>query len=184
MYCHLKTVKKWIMVAYLTMLSMSLYAYARGEPSEDQVKAAFVFNFAKFVEWPESALSSANVLNLCVTSQDKMTNALKLLNQREAQGHVLRVIDITAPEKLEDYACHMLFITDSEQKRQHQWLAKVQNQAVLTIADNLAFIKQGGMISLYTEDSRVQFVVNQSVTQGTGLKISARMLQLARVPRE
>ena len=60
----------------------------------------------------------------------------------------------------------------------------MQHQATLTIADNLDFIKQGGMIGLYTEAQRVQFVVNQSVTQNTGLKLSARMLQLARVPRE
>ncbi|HQV22165.1 MAG TPA: YfiR family protein, partial [Agitococcus sp.] len=91
---------------------------------------------------------------------------------------------VGTPDNIQDFNCHILFIGDSEQKRQQQWLVKVQNQAVLTISDNVAFIKQGGMISLYTEANRVQFMINQSVTQGTGLKISARMLQLARVPRE
>lgn len=181
---RLKTVK-WILIAYLTMLSMSLYAYARGEPSEDQVKAAFVFNFAKFVDWPAVALKLGDTLNLCITGKDKTTEALKQLNQREVQGHLLRIINITdEPDTLANYECHVLFVGISEKRRQQQWLSKVQNQAVLTIADNLDFIKEGGMISLYTEAQRVQFVVNQSVTQGTGLKLSARMLQLARVPRE
>lgn len=176
---------KWILIAYLTMLSMSLYAYARGEPSEDQVKAAFVFNFAKFVDWPVVALKAGDTLNLCVIGKDKTTDALKQLNQREAQGHLLQVINIVdEPDTVTHHGCHVLFIGISEKKRQQQWLAKVKNQAVLTIADNLEFIKEGGMISLYTEEQRVQFMVNQSVTQGTGLKLSARMLQLARVPRE
>ena len=52
---RLKTVRKWLIMTCLTLLSMSLYAYARGEPSEYEVKAAFIFNFAKFVEWPETA---------------------------------------------------------------------------------------------------------------------------------
>jgi|JI10StandDraft_1071094.scaffolds.fasta_scaffold381724_2 hypothetical protein len=176
---------KWIFIAYLTMLSMSLYAYARGEPSEDQVKAAFVFNFAKFVDWPAFALKTGNTLNLCIAGKDKTTEALKQLGQREVQGHLLHVINIVdEADPVAHHGCHVLFIGISEKKRQQQWLAKVQNQAVLTIADNLEFIKEGGMISLYTEDQRVQFVVNQSGTQGTGLKLSARMLQLARVPRE
>lgn len=184
MIYRLKTVK-WIFIAYLTVLSMSLYAYARGEPSAEQVKAAFVFNFAKFVEWPDLVLKSDDTLNLCVTGKDKTTQALQLLSQREARGHILQVILLTGePDSIERHACHLLFVANDEKRRQQQWLAKVQNQAILTIADNLEFIKEGGMISLYIEDDRVQFVVNQSMTQGTGLKLSARMLQLARVPRE
>lgn len=182
---RLKTVRTWLITICLTLLSMSLYAYARGEPTEYEVKAAFIFNFAKFVEWPENVLASNQTINICFVGKDKTTDALQLLNQREAQGHTLKIIDVT--EQLEstlNHQCHILFMSMREKKRQQQWLAKVQHQATLTIADNLDFIKQGGMIGLYTEAQRVQFVVNQSVTQNTGLKLSARMLQLARVPRE
>ena len=113
---RLKTVK-WIFIACLTVLSMSLYAYARGEPSEDQVKAAFVFNFAKFVDWPDVALKSGDTLNLCVTGKDKTTEALKQLSQREVQGHLLHIINIIdEPDALADYECHVLFIGISEKK--------------------------------------------------------------------
>ncbi len=182
---RLKTVRKWLIMTCLTLLSMSLYAYARGEPSEYEVKAAFIFNFAKFVEWPETALPANETLNICFVGKDKTTDALQLLNQREAQGRTLNIVDVS--DELDtglNQPCHILFMSMREKKRQQQWLTKVQHQATLTIADNLDFIKQGGMIGLYSEAQRVQFVVNQSVTQNTGLKLSARMLQLARVPRE
>ena len=182
---RLKTVRKWLIMTCLTLLSMSLYAYARGEPSEYEVKAAFIFNFAKFVEWPETALPANETLNICFVGKDKTTDALQLMHQREAQGHALKIVDVTDELDIAlNHQCHILFMSMREKKRQQQWLAKVQHQATLTIADNLDFIKQGGMIGLYTEAQRVQFVVNQSVTQNTGLKLSARMLQLARVPRE
>lgn len=184
MACPLKALRTGGIIACLTMLSMSACAYAREELKEEQVKAAFVLNFAKFVEWPASTFSSNNVLDLCVVGKNKIGSTLKLLHQREVQGHVLKVSYITSPEELGDYACHILFIGEDEPKRQQQWLIKVQNRAILTIADDASFMKQGGMIGLYTEDSRVQFMINQKTTQETGLKISARMLQLAREPRE
>ena len=180
----LKTMKKGLLTALLTMFSMSLYAYARGEPSEEQVKAAFIFNFAKFVEWPVSSFEADSSFNLCIAGQDKVEAALRLLEQREVQSHVLKIITLNEDfNQIKTKNCHILFIARSEKNRQPQWLGAVEQQPVLTVADNLELVKQGGMISLYIEAQRVQFVVNQSSTQNNGLKLSARMLQLARVPK-
>lgn len=181
---RLKTMKKGLLTALLTMFSMSLYAYARGEPSEEQVKAAFIFNFAKFVEWPASSFETDGSFNLCIAGQDKVEAALKLLEQREVQSHVLKIIALNDDiSQIKHKTCHILFIARSEKNRQVQWLSAVEQQPILTVADNLDLVKQGGMISLYLEAQRVQFVVNQSGTQNNGLKLSARMLQLARVPK-
>lgn len=182
---RLKTMKKGVLTALLTMFSMSSYAYAREEPSEEQVKAAFVFNFAKFVEWPtQSFQDEKSSLNLCIAGQDKVEAALKLLDQREVQNHVLKIISLNEEiNQVKAKGCHILFIARSEKNRQVQWLSAVEQQPILTVADNLDLVKQGGMISLYLEAQRVQFVVNQSSTQNNGLKLSARMLQLARVPK-
>jgi len=100
------------------------------------------------------------------------------------QGHVLKIVAVNdEPTQAKLKSCHILFIARSEKSRQPQWLNAVEQQPILTIADNLDLVKQGGMISLYLEAQRVQFVVNQSSTQNNGLKLSARMLQLARVPK-
>lgn len=181
---RLQAVKEGVLVALLTMVSLSLYAYAREDVKEEQVKAAFIFNFAKFVEWPEKTLESNQTINLCIAGQDKVEAALRLLEGKEAQNHTLRIIEVTTEiDRVKELNCHLLFIAQSERKRQLNWLNATSNEPILTVADNLELVKQGGMISLYLESQRVQFVINQSNTQNNGLKMSARMLQLARVPK-
>ncbi|PTQ90800.1 YfiR family protein [Agitococcus lubricus] len=180
---RLSTVKSLLLLGMLSLLSLSLFA--RGEPSEDQVKAAFVYNFAKFVEWPDNAFDNKETpLNLCVIGKDRVGAALQLLEQREAQGRQLHVTALLASkDTLKGSRCHILFIASSEAARQQEILEQFLDAPVLTVADNLDFVKQGGMISLYVEEQRVQFAINQSATHNNGLKLSARMLQLARVPR-
>ena len=176
------TVIKGIVLGLLSILSLNLFA--RGEPSEDQVKAAFVYNFAKFVEWPENAFSSKEApLILCVIGKDNVGSALQVLEKKEVQGRQLRLNVITdLTQYLQNNSCHILFIANSEFAHQQQLLQDVGDAPTLTVADNADFIKQGGMISLYVESQRVQFAINQSATHNNGLKLSARMLQLARTP--
>ena len=166
------TVKKGILLGFLSVFSLSVFA--RGEPSEDQVKAAFVYNFAKFVEWPANAFTSKDApIVLCILGKDSVGSALQLLEKREVQGRQLRLSLIThLNEYLQNDSCHILFIANSEAAR-----------PILTVADNAEFVKQGGMISLYVEAQRVQFAINQNATHYNNLKLSARMLQLARIPR-
>lgn len=176
------TVIKGLLIGLLSMLSLNLFA--RGEPSEDQVKAAFVYNFAKFVEWPENAFPSKDTpLILCVIGKDNVGSALQALEKKEVQGRQLRLNVITdLTQYLQNNSCHILFIANSELAHQQELLQDLGDAPTLTVADNAEFIKQGGMISLYVESQRVQFAVNKNATQNNGLKLSARMLQLARTP--
>jgi hypothetical protein len=176
------TVIKGLLLGLFSMLSLNLFA--RGEPSEDQVKAAFVYNFAKFVEWPENAFPSKDApLILCVIGKDNVGAALQVLEKKEVQGRQLRLNVITdLTQYLQTNSCHILFIANSESSHQQELLADLGDAPTLTVADNVEFIKQGGMISLYVESQRVQFAINKSATHNNGLKLSARMLQLARTP--
>lgn len=176
------TVIKGLVLGLLSMLSLNLFA--RGEPSEDKVKAAFVYNFAKFVEWPENAFPAKDSpLILCVIGKDNVGAALQVLEKKEVQGRQLRLNVITdLTQYLQSNSCHILFIANSESSHQQELLQDLGDAPTLTVADNAEFIKQGGMISLYVESQRVQFAVNQTATHNTGLKLSARMLQLARTP--
>ena len=178
------TVKRALLFGICSLLSLS--SFARGEPSEDQVKAAFVYNFAKFVEWPDSAFDDKNTpLFLCVLGKDKVSAALQLLEQREVQGRQLRVslLSGSGKDNFKNERCHILFVANSEAARQPEIIQQFAAIPVLTVANNLDFVKQGGMISLYVDEQRVQFAINQNATHNNGLKLSARMLQLARVPR-
>lgn len=175
-----RTVKFVRMLGVGLALGMNLFAAA--EPEESEVKAAFIYNFAKFVEWPAEVFESSSApLKLCVLGHDSVETELRQLEGREAQGHTLRVQAIASPDDARE--CHILFIAASEVSRQVQIIQGVGSVAVLTVADRRDFTQKGGMIGLYVESQRVQFAVNLAVAQSRGLKLSARLLQLARVPR-
>jgi hypothetical protein len=152
-------------------------ALAQGENSAADIKTAFIYNFAKFVEWPSSVFAEPqSPLQLCVWGQ-ALEGRLQLLNGREAQGHPIRVRTLDNLDSLP--GCHILVVGGISEHQRSQLLQALGRNAVLTIGDSGDFTLQGGMIGLFVAANRVQFSVNLNAAHGAGLKISARMLQLA-----
>lgn len=147
-------------------------------PSADSVKASFVYNFSKFVEWPANTLSPGATLQLCVAGQP-LEGKLKLLNGRQAQGHDIRVRGVSASGDIS--GCHILFIGASEERRLSGLLAAASGNPVLTISDIDDFAVYGGMIGLSVRDERVGFAINLTNTRAVGLKPSAQLLRLGQV---
>lgn len=178
---HRQWTVKWPLLLGFTLLVGFNPSLSAG-PEESVVKAAFIYNFAKFVEWPADAFASPNApLQLCVIGRDAVETELRQLEGREAQGRPLHINRINSAD--EGNGCHILFVAGSESQHQGQILQGLGNASVLTISDRKDFLQQGGVISLYVESQRVQFAVNLPSAQGRGLKLSARLLQLARMPR-
>lgn len=169
---------KWRLAPALWVLLTST-AFAGN--TETDVKAAFIYNFTKFVEWPDSALPPDAPLHLCMLGTDDIGARLRLLHGREAQGHPLhvRTLDSIADHK----GCHVIYMAKNAEAQLAQLLQQLESTPVLTVSDSKGFVRKGGMIELFVESSRVQFSINTLPAQATGLKISARMLQLARVAR-
>lgn len=149
--------------------------------TETEVKAAFIYNFTKFVEWPVGALPADAPMQLCVLGKDEVGNRLRQLHGREAQGRPLQVRYLSSID--ERAGCHVLFIARDNEEQLGQLLKTLTDHTILTVSDARDFTRKGGMIELYVESSRVQFMVNLGPAQQSGLKISARMLQLARTSR-
>lgn len=165
-------------MAGLCLLALAALASApaRADNNAAAIKAAFVYNFAKFVEWPESAFADPrSPLELCVAGAG-LEGRLQRLEGREAQGHPIRVRNLGGHDSAA--GCHILVLETSAGERA-QMLQAVGGKAVLTIADGVDFPREGGMIGLFVASNRVQFVVNLGAAHGAGLKLSARMLQLA-----
>lgn len=160
----------------LLALATLMPALSRADVSAAEIKAAFVFNFAKFVEWPERAFPDPHSpIQLCVAG-DGLDGHLSRLDGKEAQGRPLRV---RALDQYEPTAgCHILVLANGPGERA-QRLQSLGHSAVLTIADSGDFPREGGMIGLFVIANRVQFSVNLGAAQGAGLKLSSRMLQLA-----
>jgi hypothetical protein len=144
---------------------------------EYRVKAAIVYNLAKFVDWPPETFASASApLNVCVLGLDPFGSVLdEALHGHLVGGRTMEVRRITDP----DAACHVLFISRSEQKRIPLITDQLKTQSILTISEQEGFAALGGMIELFTEGDRVRFAINIVALEGAHLRASARLREIA-----
>jgi hypothetical protein len=156
-------------------------ALAAANP-EYQVKAAFLYNFMKFVEWPSDGLSSSTTLTLGILGKDPFGDAIDEVRGKTAKGRRIAVQHLHGVEEARE--CDMVFVCASEKGRLPQILKALQNQRILTVADQDGFCQAGGMINLVSVKNRVAFEVNLTATGKARLRVSSQLLKLARVVLE
>jgi YfiR/HmsC-like len=166
---------------FFIQLVNPLQVHAQDALSEYQVKAAYLFNFLKFVEWPEESFADPLApIVIGVVGEDPFGNALpQVVIGKTVQGRDL-VIRIYRPgEDLR--GVHILFISASERKRLPIILSSLRGSSVLTVADIAGFLDAGGMIQFLNENGRVRFAINVDATSRAKLKMSSKLLSLAKV---
>ena len=148
---------------------------------EYQVKAAFLFNFAKFVEWPESSFADARApIVLGIVGDNPFGDDLdRIVTGQMVKGRTIHISKYRSGDDLR--ACHILFISESEHARVPQILASLQGASVLTVSDIDGFAKGGGVMQLILEEDRVRFAVNLDSATRAKLKINSKLLALAQV---
>jgi hypothetical protein len=153
---------------------------AEGALGEYQVKAGFLINFAKFVEWPPEVMKDPSVsLAVCIAGSDPFHGELDRIVQGKKTGrHPLEVMHLSRNQTAR--SCHILFVSFAEKKRIPQILAELTSLPVLTVGESDGFLQQGGMIGLMVDDERVKFEVNLDAATKAGLKVSSRLLILAK----
>jgi len=147
-------------------------------PSEYQVKAAFLLNFTKFVEWPPSAFASSDApIAICILGKDPFGRGLDDIVQGESVNGrmvvVRRLNQVPAPQ-----ACQVVFLAGSE-KDAAGTLSDL-GRDVLTVGEGDRFLRDGGMIALVIDSRRVRFDINQTAAENASLKLSSRLLSVAR----
>jgi YfiR/HmsC-like len=157
-----------------------LTSYAQSV-SEDQVKAAYVYNFAKFIAWPSGAFSGpAAPLGFCVLDDRSFEAELtQIIKGKTVGGRAVMVVSVQNGEQSRN--CHILFIGSSQAGKIRHIIAAVQNTSVLTVGEIKGFVEDGGIINFVLEDDRVQFQVNHKAAKQAGLSISAKLLAVAKV---
>jgi len=147
---------------------------------EHKIKAAFIYNFAKFIEWPaESFAKDQNTLTLCIIGKDLFGDATKTVEGKTIKEKKLLVKRIKGIEDIGE--CHILFISESEGKNLSPILEKIKYKHILSIADMEGFAHRGGIINFITTDNKVQFEINIDAAQQSGLKVSSKLLKLAKI---
>jgi hypothetical protein len=152
---------------------------------ENSVKAAFVFNFLRFTEWPAQRLAGSDAgMTLCVwPGSAQLLDSLRSLSGRTVDQHVLSVSDIDRIDDLQ--RCHALFIPDAAQRRLPAGLLRrAESQDVLTVGDAEGFTAAGGMIGLVPEGTRLRFEINDKAVKRSALKLSSQLYKLGRMAQE
>jgi hypothetical protein len=163
----------------LAAASLAAPAGARGRAAgEYDVKAGFLYNFIKFVEWPEAAFhDDRSSFRLCVLGDDPFGDSLKTVAEEDAAGRKLTIWRMGAMS--DPAGCQVLFISRSERQRLSEILTAVRGAPVLTVADTPGFLEQGGIINFMGQGRTVRFEINQGRAEQVGLKISSKLLRLA-----
>ena len=153
------------------------------KPSEYDVKAAYIYNFAKFVEWPPGKPQEVGAtMNVCVAGEDPFGSALAAIEGKVAGGRKIRIRQ--NPPQPGQGNCDILFISASEREQLARVLEPVKDSSVLTIGDTKGFAQQGVMINFYMENKTVRFEINPKAAVRAGLKISSNLLRIARIVGE
>lgn len=166
--------------ALLAVLLLSGAAVpVQAQAPEYDLKAAFLFNFVKFVEWPASAFAGERApMTICVFGNDPFGRALDAVVQGERVGE--RRLAVRRPDGLDGLeGCNVLFVSGSEKGRFGEVLARVRGEPVLAVGDSDGFLRAGGVINFVLEGSKVRFLIDQEAAERSGLRISSKLMRLA-----
>jgi len=148
---------------------------------EYQVKAAHLFNFTKFTDWPTSAFTSATApIVIGIVGEDPFGKTMdEVVRDEVVRERKLTVKRLHADDDLQ--SCHVLFISRSEKDHVQALVNKLKGHPVLLVGDMNDFAPKGGMVGLVLSNNTVKFEVNQAAAEKAGLQISAKLLKLARI---
>jgi hypothetical protein len=169
----------------VVLAAMLLSPCARGQALDEyQVKAAFLYNFAKFVEWPaESFKTSRDPILVCVLGHNPFGNALEdAIRGKSLAGRTFAYRHVSDAESAS--ACQILFVGVEESKRFRSLLENLKPMGILTVGEAQGFAADGGVINFKLDDGRVRFEINVNAAEHEQLHISAKLLSLAQIVKK
>ncbi len=151
-------------------------------PTEYQIKAAFLFNFAKFVEWPpKTFVAGTSPIIIGILGENPFHDDLaRMVGNKTIDNHPLVVKEYRSPTDATN--CHILFISTSEKKRLPEILATLKGASVLTVGETDRFTETGGMINFVLRGNKIRFQINKDAATNVGLRISSKLMSLASRP--
>lgn len=172
------------MISALLASLCGFAARAQEEASEYQVKAAFLFNFAKFIDWPENSFASPqSPFSVCVLGADPFGRALDdALRGKAIAARPVVVSRLRDPAMARQ--CQIAFVSASEKSRLPSVFGAVRGSSVLLVGETENFAASGGTIQFTLEDNHIRFTINTDAAERSRLQISSKLLALARIVRD
>jgi YfiR/HmsC-like len=175
-----KTFCSVVLATILVLLLTRAVVAPAADPQEYQVKAAMLYNVAKFVEWPVD--TTTRPLQVCVIGRNPFGVALESLQGKQVHGRPLNIRQVSRIDEIG--TCQILFVSSSERRNLAAIVGNGALPGVLTISDLDRFADSGGVVGLVDVDGKIKLEVNLAAAQKAKLKIGSQMLKLARIVRE
>ncbi len=151
---------------------------------EYEIKAAFIYNFAKFVEWPEDAFGRADApIIIGIVGKDPFGKMIDhAVEGRRVNGRTVEIKRVNWGAEVK--TCHILFVSSSESGKMGQLSELVKNAPILTIGETPGFASRGGIVNFTEEEGKVRFEINADAAKRARLTISSKLLSLAKVVKD
>jgi uncharacterized protein DUF4154 len=163
------------------LCAVSLGGEQNAQLSEDQIKTGFLFNFTKFVQWPADAYADANApIVLGIAGESSLSKLLaEVAEGKSIDGRAVVIKNLKEGQSLR--SCQILFVSASEERHLPQILEELKGTSVLTVGEAGGFVQGGGMINFFIEGNKVKLEMNLDATTRGRLKISAKLIAVARL---
>jgi YfiR/HmsC-like len=161
-----------------TVLPAALRAQTPAARLEQEIKAAYLLNFTRYVDWPETSFGGPDApVDLCVAGDEAFGAVVRAsVEGRRSRGRPVRVLLPDTPAQAE--GCHVAFLAGPSAAVE-PWLRALRGHPALTVGDREEFLDRGGMVAFVVVNDAVRFEINQGSTSRAGLQISSRVLALA-----
>ena len=164
-------------VAWMLVAAPCLHAQ-QSNRSEYEVKAAYLYNFGRFVGWPGTVGAAGEFFTICVLGEDPFGTTLdKTIAGESINGKKVAIKRIAKPQ--DALGCRILFISSREESRLKDILATLAKTSALTVSDIPQFTRRGGIIQFVIEANKVRFEVNLATAERAGLALSSQLLKVA-----
>jgi hypothetical protein len=165
-------------------LGGNLTVQAQTSMSEYQVKALFLLNFVKYVDWPAGAIPGATTpITIGILGQDNFNDSLtRAIEGKSINGRAIVIKHLSTDDDLR--GCDILFISSSEDSRLDEILSKARVLPILTVGENESFLQKGGIINFTLKEGKIHLEINLNIAQKVKLEISSKLLSVADVVKE
>jgi len=183
-YVRLRRFPAAVLVIVVSVLIPEFGAWCQtSQPTEYQLKAAFLFNFAKFIDWPSKAFSDAqSPFTICVIGRDPFGSFLdEYLADKTIDNRPISIKRFSSPGVPPQSRCQIAFISASERFHFRDVIASFDGENTLLVGDADGFASSGGAIEFLLEENRVRFAINPDAADRADLKVSSKLLSLAQI---
>ena len=143
----------------------------------EKIKAVYIYNFTRFVNWPEITFSESIPFSICVMGDDLVAKELAPIHNNTKGDFLIKVVNLSIKQPARD--CHILYVGESVESQSDEILKSISGLPILTLSSKSGFISDGGIIGFIQRGNTIRLEINRQVARGVQLSINAKLLEVA-----